>query len=95
MTRPAAVPTVQIDDERTRVVEWRFAPGAATGWHTHGMDYVVVPMTTGKLLLEEPGGVSRHAQLTAGVSYTRRTGVEHDVINDNDFEFVFIEVEVK
>jgi quercetin dioxygenase-like cupin family protein len=95
MTRPAAVPTVQIDDERTRVVEWRFAPGAATGWHTHGMDYVVVPMTTGKLLLEEPGGVSRHAQLTAGVSYTRRTGVEHDVINDNDFEFVFIEVEIK
>jgi quercetin dioxygenase-like cupin family protein len=95
MTRPAAIPTVQIDDERTRVVEWRFAPGAATGWHTHGMDYVVVPMTTGKLLLEEPGGVSRHAQLTAGVSYTRRTGVEHDVINDNDFEFVFIEVEIK
>jgi quercetin dioxygenase-like cupin family protein len=95
MTRPAAIPTVQIDDERTRVVEWRFAPGAATGWHTHGMDYVVIPMTTGKLLLEEPGGVSRHAQLTAGVSYTRRTGVEHDVINDNDFEFVFIEVEVK
>jgi quercetin dioxygenase-like cupin family protein len=95
MTRPAAIPTVQIDDERTRVVEWRFAPGAATGWHTHGMDYVVVPMTTGKLLLEEPGGVSRHAQLTAGVSYTRRSGVEHDVINDNDFEFVFIEVEVK
>jgi quercetin dioxygenase-like cupin family protein len=95
MTRPAAVPTVQIDDDRTRVVEWRFAPGAATGWHTHGMDYVVVPMTTGKLLLEEPGGTSRHAQLTAGVSYTKRTGVEHDVINDNDFEFVFIEIEIK
>ena len=76
MTRPAAVPTVQIDDELTRVVEWRFAPGAATGWHTHGMDYVVVPMTTGNLLLEEPGGTSRHAPLTAGVSYTKRAGVE-------------------
>ena len=95
MTRPAAIPTVQIDDDRTRVVEWRFAPAAATGWHTHGMDYVVVPMTTGKLLLEEPGGTSRHAQLTAGVSYTKRSGVEHDVINDNDFEFVFIEIEIK
>ena len=95
MTRQAAVPTVQIDDDRTRVVEWRFAPGTATGWHTHGMDYVVVPMTTGRLLLEEPGGASRHAQLTAGVSYTRSAGVEHDVINDNDFEFVFIEIEIK
>lgn len=95
MTRPAAIPTVQIDDARSRVVEWRFAPGAATGWHTHGHDYVVVPMTTGKLLLEEPGGVSRHAQLTAGISYTRLAGVEHDVVNDNKFEFVFIEVEIK
>jgi len=95
MTRPAAVPTVQIDNDRVRVVEWRFAPGAATGWHTHGYDYVVVPMTTGRLLLEEPGGVSRHAQLTAGISYTRAAGVEHDVINDNDGEFVFVEIEMK
>ena len=53
---PAAVPTVQLDNERTRVTEWRFAPGAATGWHCHEYDYVVVPMTTGQLLLKEPEG---------------------------------------
>lgn len=94
-TRPAAVPTVQIDTPRLRVTEWRFAPGAATGWHRHVHDYVVVPITTGCLLLEETGGSSRHAELTAGVSYTREIGVEHDVINDNDWEFVFIEVELK
>jgi mannose-6-phosphate isomerase-like protein (cupin superfamily) len=51
-------------------------------------------MTTGKLLLDEPGG-KRHAQLTAGQSYTRPAGVEHDVINDNDFPFVFVEIELK
>lgn len=95
MTRPAAVPTVQIDDAQFRVTEWRFAPGAATGWHRHEMDYVVVPMTTGTLRLEEKGGGARHAQLTAGVSYTRPVGTEHDVINDNDTEFVFIEIERK
>ena len=89
------MPTVQIDNERVRVVEWRFAPGAATGWHTHAFDYVVVPMTTGRLLLEEPGGASRRAHLTAGISYTRPAGVEHDVINDNDSEFVFVEIEMK
>jgi len=33
--------------------------------------------------------------LTPGVSYTRPAGVEHDVINANDFPFVFIEVEIK
>jgi quercetin dioxygenase-like cupin family protein len=95
MTRPAAIPTVQIDTARLRVIEWRFAPGAATGWHRHAYDYVVVPMTTGRRRLEEPGGASRHAQLTAGASYSRETGVEHDVINDNDTEFVFIEIELK
>ena len=52
-------------------------------------------MTTGRLLLEEPGGLQRHAALQAGVSYTRAAGVEHDVINDNDGEFVFVEIEMK
>ena len=37
-TRPQAVPTVQIDNERVLVTEWRFASGAETGWHTHGHD---------------------------------------------------------
>ena len=37
-TRPQAVPTTQIDNERVIVTEWRFAPGAETGWHRHGHD---------------------------------------------------------
>ncbi len=92
---PSATPTVQIDNEQVRVTEWRFAPGEATGWHRHGYDYVVVPMTTGRLLLSEPGGAMRHSALQAGSSYYRDRGVEHDVINDNDFEFVFVEIELK
>ena len=94
-TRPKATPTTQIDNAFTITTEWRFAPGAETGWHRHGHDYVVVPMTTGKLLLEEPGGTSRTVDLTAGKSYSRAEGVEHNVVNPNDFEFVFIEIEVK
>lgn len=90
-----AIPTVQIDTDRVRVTEWRFPPGAATGWHVHEFDYVVVPMTTGALTLKEPDGVTREAPLTAGVSYARKAGVAHDVINGNDFEFVFVEVELK
>jgi hypothetical protein len=66
---------VQIDNERVRVIEWRFAAGAATGWHRHEHEYVVVPLTTGRLLLEEPGGTSRHAELLTGVSYFRAAGV--------------------
>ncbi|AHV93855.1 hypothetical protein FYA67_12150 [Bordetella holmesii] len=58
------------------------------------MRYVVVPQTTGVLLLETPEGL-RESQLTSGVAYTRPIGVEHNVINPNDTEFVFVEVEIK
>ncbi len=94
MTEPA-VPTVQVDNERTRVTEWRFAPGAATGFHRHEYDYVVVPQTDGRLKLVGPDGAESFAELTAGQSYFRNAGVEHDVINANDHEFVFVEIEFK
>lgn len=92
--RPQARATVQIDDERVRVTEWRFPPGSATGFHRHELDYVVVPMTTGTLRLETAEGEIT-AELTAGQSYTRKAGVEHDVINVNAYDFVFVEVEIK
>ena len=82
-----AVPTIQAENELTRVTEWRFAPGAATGYHRHEHDYVVVPMTTGNLRLSGPD-VEDIGALVAGRSYFRRAGVEHDVVNANDHEFV-------
>ena len=93
MSSPVAS-TVFIDNERVRVTEWRFAPGAATGWHRHEYDYVVVPLLDGSLKLLEGGG-ERIAQLKQGVPYFRNVGVEHDVVNANDFEYAFIEVEIK
>ncbi len=86
--------SVQIDNERVAVTEWRFAPGAETGWHRHQHDYVVVPQTTGKLLLKtnEGDGVS---ELTSGKPYFRKAGVEHNVINASAGEFVFVEIEIK
>ena len=94
MKRPAAVPSVQIDNEHVKVTEWRFAPGAETGWHRHGMYYVVVPQTTGELLLETVNGPVT-SKLTAGVSYARPVGVEHNVVNPGVTEFVFVEIELK
>ena len=89
-----AVSNVRIDNERVRVTEWRFAPGAATGWHRHEYDYVIVPVKDGALKLVE-GGEERISELQLGVPYFREAGVEHDVINANDFEFAFVEVELK
>jgi beta-alanine degradation protein BauB len=89
-----AVPTVQVENERVIVTEWRFAPGAHTGWHRHAYDYVVVPLTTGRLELETHDGPAS-ADLVTGRAYARAAGVEHDVINANGYELVFVEIEIK
>lgn len=89
-----AQPTLQVETDRVIVTKWTFAPGADTGDHVHQHDYVVVPLTTGKLRLVEPGG-TRDVELQAGASYARLTGVAHNVININPFEFAFVEIELK
>ena len=94
LDRPRAEPIKQLETERVIVTEWRFAPGAETGWHVHGLDYVVVPLTTGTLKLETPDG-ERTAELELGHSYARKAGVEHNVINANAFNLSFVEVELK
>ena len=93
-SRPKAVPTTQVSNERVQVTEWRFAPGAETGWHRHEMDYVVVPITDGRLLLETKDG-NLEAELVAGRSYARAIGVEHNVVNSSAHEVVFVEIEVR
>ena len=92
--REHAAAVLKIDEPHVRVTEYRFAPGAETGWHRHAHDYVIVPLLDGKLLLEQPGGTSRIADLLAHQPYTRLAGVEHNVINANSFEFAFLEIEL-
>ncbi|HXD40113.1 MAG TPA: cupin domain-containing protein [Ramlibacter sp.] len=93
--RPQAVAVLQIDNERVRVTEWRFADNAETGWHRHQFDYVVVPGKNGKLAIETPDGASSTVELTAHASYFRSAGVEHNVINASDGPFSFVEIELK
>ena len=92
--RPKAKATLQIENDRVIVTEWRFEPGAETGWHRHNFDYIVVPGMDGKLLLETTEGENT-AELKQGQSYFRPVGVEHNVINANNFEFYFVEIELK
>lgn len=89
-----AQPTIQIDDDRVVVTEWRFEPGAETGWHTHEMDYVIVPLVSGTLQIQTASGTT-DVELRNGASYTRPAGVKHNVTNNNAFEFAFIEIELK
>ena len=95
MTREKAKPTIQIDDTRVRVTRWDFLPGAETGWHTHEMDYIVVPLSEGILSAELPNGSTVKNKLTVGGSYARLAGVNHNIINMNNRPYSFIEIELK
>jgi quercetin dioxygenase-like cupin family protein len=95
MTRPSASATQLIDDARVRVTRFDFEPGAETGWHRHGMDYVITAITDCQMSLEEPGGETRDVLVKAGEAYARPEGVEHNVINAGPNRMSFVEVELK
>lgn len=95
MSRPPATSTELVDDARVRVTRFDFEPGAETGWHEHGMNYVITTLTPCHMMLEEPGGQTRQVQFEAGSAYSREKGVKHNVINAGDQRMSFIEVELK
>src|SRR5689334_17844495 len=92
--RPPALATLLLDDAVVRITRWDFEPGADTGVHTHGMGYVVVPMTDCQFLLEEKGG-SRRVDIAKGAAYRRDAGTEHNVVNAGNQPMSFIEIEYK
>ena len=92
--RQKAVFCVQLDNDRTIVRQWIFAPGSETGWHSHGADFIVVPQTEGTLLLQTIDG-ENSKELMPGSSYFRNAGINHNAINSGDDEIVLLEIELK
>ena len=89
-----AVATQLQDDDAVRITRWDFEPGAETGHHRHGMDYVVVPMTDLTLRITDADG-ERIVAVATGAAYARLSGVEHNVANAGDAFASFIEIEIK
>jgi mannose-6-phosphate isomerase-like protein (cupin superfamily) len=95
MSARAKATATQIEDnDRVKITEWRFGPGAETGWHLHAMDYIVIYRTAAHLVIESKQGESS-VQMAEGQLYFRKAGVEHNVINFGGTEVVFLEVELK
>lgn len=95
MDRQSAEAERLVDDARVRVTRFTFPPGAQTGWHRHGLDYVIVAVTDCPMALEEPDGGRREVDVPAGSAYAREAGVEHNVINRGAAPMVFLEIELK
>lgn len=89
-----ARPTVQVDDDILRITRWDFEPGAVTGWHEHGMPYIIVMLTEGILRIHN-GETVTDVPLAQGQSYLRPAGMKHDVMNGSSTPIAFIEIEFK
>ena len=90
-----AISNIQIDNNLVRVTQYLFMPGQETGMHKHLYDYIVTPITAGKLLLVDENGNESQHNLIASHSYFRKAGIEHNVINSGGKKLVFIETELK
>lgn len=93
--REPATPETMVDNERVRVTKWSFAPGAATGWHVHEFDYVITPVIGSNVTIVDEAGKQSAVRMEPGLSYFRRAGVAHDVINAGPGPLVFVETELK
>lgn len=85
---------VQVDNSDVRVTRWTLAVGDDTGEHRHQYDYVVVPMTAGRMLITNADGSQMTSELASGISYYRQAGAQHSVRNDGVDVLDFVEVEV-
>jgi len=52
-------------------------------------------MLDGDLKIIDHNGSTSISQLKKGICYFREKGVNHNVINNNNFPYSFIEVEIK
>lgn len=86
---------VHIDNDKVKVTEWRLASGESTEPHSHPHDFVVLPLTTGRLHVTTGQGEAVEVELQAGKPFYSDAGAEHDVTNRTESEFVFIEFEAK
>ena len=86
---------IQINNKNVKVTKFSFMPGQETGMHKHFYDYIVTPITNGRLLLIDKKGNESNYNLIASQSYFRKAGVEHNVINYSKHNLIFIETELK
>ena len=95
MKRGKAKSSIQVDNKLVRVTKYSFLPGEETRVHKHLFNYIVTPITDGKLLLIDNQGNKSNYTLKASESYFRKAGVEHNVINNGKKILIFIETELK
>lgn len=84
-----------VDDEKTRITQWRIKPGQQTGWHLHDFDYVTIQQSEGRLHLDYADGSEKEIDYVPGTSHLNTAPVEHNATNVGDVDIVVLEIEYK
>ena len=84
-----------LEDDRTRITQWVFAPGDQTGWHSHRFDYVTVQQSGGALLLQGADGSEKQVDYEDGRAVAWTAPIEHNAINISTVEVRVLEIEYK
>jgi quercetin dioxygenase-like cupin family protein len=95
MKRDKAISNIQVDNKLVRITKFSFQPGEETRMHKHLYDYIVTPITNGKMLLIDRNGNKSNYTMLSSESYFRKAGIEHNVINNGKEKLIFIETELK
>ena len=76
--------TPLIEDQKVRVTRFEIEPDQETGWHEHGLDYVINAITDCNMTLENSDATISTTEIKAGNAYSRKAGVCHNVINSSE-----------
>ena len=93
-TDPPARAEVLIDNEVVRVVRYTIEPGTRVAWHRHSHAYLVTPLTSGRLVLDDGHGQTV-AMVEAGQPAFHAAGIEHEISNPGPETVVYIDAELK
>ena len=95
MSKNLASHSVLMENNVFKITKWEFLPSQETGWHTHHMDYIVLPLVNGQLKIISEDFSSNIVDVYTDKPYFKKAGVYHNVISHNENYFSFIEMEFK
>jgi quercetin dioxygenase-like cupin family protein len=86
---------IVLENNRVRVKDVTFLPGASAGMHTHDLPHVGIIIQGGTLVFKSPDGKSETMKLATGGVGFREANVTHEPINQSKTPVRVIEVELK
>ncbi len=85
---------VLIDNDKVKVTEWSFKFGDSTDHHVYECNYNVIPMLDGELKILDKNNIETISKLSKCVPYYRDKREEHNVFNNNNSPYFFIDIEL-